>query len=1075
MASGVEEDWYQSSEFVTVTLKLPRNLKRDDTTSLFKSKHCSLLLNGETIWDCHLSLPVAPDKCRIKPAGKNRVEIKLKKDTPHRWEELRDTEYSDTEIDEDIFHTPPASPLHNDTPHNAPPTAPPTSLPVPTVPPPVRTHCETPPTSLSKEVESLNDLSSDHATTNHVTRDQLLSEMSNSFDEVKEEFFNLKHLPHDVIEKGDGVLVKIFVSQVVRDSCLVTFNKSSAVLQFRTKNIRFLSLYPGTSCETQFMWKVKLYDVIKPDSSSYNVSDRHVQLVLNKSDPSVRWKSLERPVKSPRALTPVGGKPQEKGGADTPTLNNLDDDDDDDDDVNNLDDLSVANNKPVGKTAMNFEFNPFMLHRTEKTTPTRMTPSTNGDNNDTLINNASTTPTLINSTPPPPTHSIESASSACLSMPRPQQEASPQPSTSLFHRLPSDLFAGPSETGIANLGNTCFMSSILQCLSNTVEVRDFFLGEKYRTDINKDNPLGCQGQLAECFYTMIDKLWSGKMAYISPRKIKDLIGSRRDEFSGYAQQDAHEFTTFFLDGLHEDLNRIKSKPVTAQIESDGRPDSVVSEESWSNYKKRNDSFIVDLFGGQFKSLLVCPDCSKESVTFDPFSSLSVPLPVKSVTLSVIFISKDPLTPPKEVVVSLSSESTLELVKASVATKTSVTMKNLRVFEVIKNGRLVNMAVNHKKKLSEMKDNDFIVICEVLSFHEAKEKVIELHVTQRVKFRNLPSKCCGCGDKGSGFKRCSRCKSVEYCSRKCQEDDWSRHRKRCNELRNNLEVVGLPFVISLPITQLTFDNIADRAEKYANWSVDCKKYSNGSDSAAGNNGHTPAPPLFFDLVPIDDLCTTVGSPLLNRGKDTLTLTNRCLLSMDWRNNPNDSSWVDVINKDLSAYQSSAKEAIKREGRHIRLKDCLQLFTEPETLPKENAWYCPRCKEHREATKRLSVSRLPHILIIHLKRFSFSDLTRRTKIDKHVEFPLTGLDMSPYIHTDPSSYTAATNGTPALYDLYATVNHYGAVFAGHYVANVLSQNGDKRDWLRYDDENVTRISKNYISDNSTYLLFYRRRES
>ena len=50
---------------------------------------------GQTIWECRLSLPVAPDKCRIRPAGRNRVEIRLKKATPSWWEELRNNDYSD--------------------------------------------------------------------------------------------------------------------------------------------------------------------------------------------------------------------------------------------------------------------------------------------------------------------------------------------------------------------------------------------------------------------------------------------------------------------------------------------------------------------------------------------------------------------------------------------------------------------------------------------------------------------------------------------------------------------------------------------------------------------------------------------------------------------------------------------------------------------------------------------------------------------------------------------------------------------------------------------------------------------
>ena len=54
----------------------------------------------------------------------------------------------------------------------------------------------------------------------------------------------------------------------------------------------------------------------------------------------------------------------------------------------------------------------------------------------------------------------------------------------------------------------------------------------------------------------------------------------------------------------------------------------VAGEAWDIYKKRNDSVILDLFHGLLKSTVVCPECPKVSVTFDPFCHLSLPLPVK---------------------------------------------------------------------------------------------------------------------------------------------------------------------------------------------------------------------------------------------------------------------------------------------------------------------------------------------------------------------------------------------------------------------------------------------------------------
>lgn len=43
---------------------------------------------------------------------------------------------------------------------------------------------------------------------------------------------------------------------------------------------------------------------------------------------------------------------------------------------------------------------------------------------------------------------------------------------------------------------------------------------------------------------------------------------------------------------------------------------VVAEEAWQRHKMRNDSFIVDLFQGQYKSKLVCPVCAKVRCTLD---------------------------------------------------------------------------------------------------------------------------------------------------------------------------------------------------------------------------------------------------------------------------------------------------------------------------------------------------------------------------------------------------------------------------------------------------------------------------
>ena len=113
--------------------------------------------------------------------------------------------------------------------------------------------------------------------------------------------------------------------------------------------------------------------------------------------------------------------------------------------------------------------------------------------------------------------------------------------------------------GLGNLGNTCFMNSALQCLLHTEPLAYYFVTGTYLPDINRDNPLGMKGELCESFSDLMARIWEGGVTHVVPRLFKQRLGQFAPQFSGYRQQDSQEVLAFLLDGLHEDLNRIKVK------------------------------------------------------------------------------------------------------------------------------------------------------------------------------------------------------------------------------------------------------------------------------------------------------------------------------------------------------------------------------------------------------------------------------------------------------------------------------------------------------------------------------------
>lgn len=157
--------------------------------------------------------------------------------------------------------------------------------------------------------------------------------------------------------------------------------------------------------------------------------------------------------------------------------------------------------------------------------------------------------------------------------------------------------------GLRNLGNTCFMNSGIQCITSIGALTEYFLTNLYIPDINEQNPIGTKGELSKAYAKQLQKMWYGEEESVAPTVLKRAIGKFQPMFSGYDQHDSGELISYLLDGLHEDLNRVKVKPYTETKDYDGRPDEVVAKESWELFLLRNKSIIVDLMYGQYKSRL----------------------------------------------------------------------------------------------------------------------------------------------------------------------------------------------------------------------------------------------------------------------------------------------------------------------------------------------------------------------------------------------------------------------------------------------------------------------------------------
>ncbi|KAL2863429.1 putative ubiquitin-specific protease UBP12 [Aspergillus lucknowensis] len=744
-------------------------------------------------------------------------------------------------------------------------------------------------------------------------------------------------------------------------------------------------------------------------------------------------------------------------------------------------------------------------------------------------------------------------------------------------------------TGLSNLGNTCYMNSALQCVRSVEELTYYFLNDVYKRDLNPSNPLSHNGDVAKVYANLLRTMYdeAGQSSF-APRQLKHTIGRYGPAFSGYGQQDSQEFLLFLLDGLQEDLNRIQKKPY---IEKPDSTDEMVhdkealkefADKCWDIYKARNDSVITDLFAGMYKSTLVCPVCEKVSIIFDPFNNLTLQLPIENLWSKSIFyfpLHKRPII----IDVEIDKHSSVKALKELVAKKAGSDPQRLIMSEIYK-CKFYKMFDNTSSIADcQIGDNDEIGIFEVESvptnYNPDKPAKSTFYSYSRSSYEEVPSFDSPKADRMiiSIFNRHERQRVGAYRSnhqffgvpsyviinREEATDYDSILRKVLAEVATmttrdflNEEVPDdqqEPSVEDSDTVIMNEDDAESADDKIKTTSIDGEEGmvdvsmrdvsdqpDAPQDSARTARLNSAVPARFHSLFEMKIARTNEAVPLgfssLDEQKDYPKMSSRIQPKTTFAKKPAEAEGANSVDEkseedsddaiDMLAshertttpkpldqsplicpgeaivldWNEDAHEALftgshkdpdgvlgaatwtqiermpdpelanrrllrqKRKKRGVTLNECLDEFNKEEILSENDAWYCPRCKEHRRASKKFELWKTPDILVMHLKRFSASR-GFRDKLDIMVDFPVEGLDLTGRVE-------APEEGKSLIYDLFAVDNHYGGLGGGHYTA--YAKNFMTGLWNEYNDSSVSRpIDPQNAVTSSAYLLFYRRR--
>ena len=618
--------------------------------------------------------------------------------------------------------------------------------------------------------------------------------------------------------------------------------------------------------------------------------------------------------------------------------------------------------------------------------------------------------------------------------------------------------------GLPNYGNTCYVNSVIQCLSNTIDFAKYFVLDFYKNEQNYSK-YNSRGDIVEELSQLLKVMWLENESVVSPKKFIISFLRLNPQFKPNQQQDAQEFLSALLLNLHEGLNRdnnekpkIKKEEEKLENKSDNKSE-IEQYQKWRKVEKlKNDSIIYDLFNGEFLSSIICLNCGKNYPTFEQFNILSLPIPKKHYSLYIKYFSEKEI---RTFPFSINEHTTF----ADLKDKALFYFRNNITKKILQN---TNGDIN---SLYEEKEKNIIYNCNntIISKY-ILYKYIKIVLLNNIKM--ILNKNFNDNDKILPFIEKSDYEIVLY--------------EKQNNSKNFIDIfitasffnlnnkvffvkkatktnycypILLSFEKNIPLEKLDrtlknkFTNILDLNN------IDTKEYSGNpiqiiilhykKDTQCLLCGNTTEESQFCFLENLFKKNYSISELSREFNESTIILSaNSKYFSVEKKS---------IINNIL--FFNSDKEE-QKESNNITVYDCLEKFREEEILDKENKYYCENCKTSQISKKKIQIYTSPLYLIIQLKRFKYNNsilskmLDLSNKIETSVEIPEI-LDLKEYI--------IGPHKNNCIYELYGSISHK----EDHYYA--ICKNEER--WILFNDDSLNRCS--LPQSKNCYLIFYKKK--